>query len=292
MSKIGLWAAGTLLVMVLLAGTASALNTNACSDGTAYFQCSSKSPGYLCMLDPSGNGMNVLVNVLGDSGTPTLRAQCACSKYPGYVEVNGECMKTTCTDPGNSQTLQNGICASTPPKQCASGQLVDNSTGCHCPLGQKPNADGKKCDPRVGCRWGTLPTPSGKDCNFDQNNPNDDGTLNSKPGCAYNPALCDSTQDCDTSTNSSGICVTKKGCAYDNPKCNANETCVSNGVISVCQKKTSDLPLVNLSASTTNATVSSGLDLSKICPCCPAPAVGAVAMVGLVSYRKWKKKEE
>jgi hypothetical protein len=167
---------------------------------------------------------------------------------------------------------------------------VDDSAVCGCPAGQKQNADGKKCDPRVGCRWGTLPTPSGKNCKFDANNSNDDGTLVSKPGCYYNPTLCDSTQDCDTSTNATGICVTKKGCTYDNPKCKSDEICV----LGICQKKVADLPLVNLSAPTANATASGGLDLSKICPCCPAPAVGAVGLVSLVSYRKWKgrKKEE
>ncbi len=289
MNKIGLWAAGTLLAMIILTAVPNAtVQPGAkCSDGTVWGACSTVTPGLVCWADTSSpNGLSLL-SVYDFPPSADVRSKCACSKFPGYTLVNNACVKTVCDDP-NGQTIQNNVCASTPPKQCANGALVDNSNLCGCPLGQKPNADGKKCDPRVGCRWGTLPTPSGKNCELDVNNANYDGTLASKPGCTYNPALCDSTQDCDATVNVSGICVTKKGCTYDNPKCASDETCVTN----ICQKKSAGIPLANLTPTTTNATASSS-PLGNI-SCCCLPSAGAAAMVGLVGFQslRGRRKEE
>ncbi len=293
MSKIGLWAAGTLLAIIVLTAMPSAVVQpgTKCSDGTVWGQCSTVTPGMVCWADSgSPNGVSLL-NVYDFPQSADVRSKCACSKFAGYTKVDNACVKTICTDPGNSQTLQSNACASTPPKQCVNGALVDNSALCGCPLGQKPSADGKKCDLRVGCRWNTIKCPSNQDCKYDQANANEDGTCVSKPGCAYNPTLCDSTQDCSTATNASGICVTKKGCTYDNPKCASDESCIGNGLGGICQKKSAGIPLANLTP-TANATASSN-PLAGI-SCCCLPSAGAAAMVGLVGYKslKGRRKEE
>ncbi len=295
MSKIGICMAGALLVLLFAAGAAYATVPQACSDGTAYGACSGvnspSGPGYICWLDDSSPTGTSLISVYSDSATTAMRNQCSCSKYAsqGYVLVNNACVKTTCTDT-NGGTIGNGACGATKPKACVNGQLVDNSAQCGCPDGKKPASDGKTCIARVGCRWGTISCIPGKeDCKYDSTNANDDGVCTTKPGCAITPSLCDSTQTCDTSVNATGICKTKAGCTYDNPKCNSTQVCISNA----CTTKTSDVPIINASGTpaNSNATVG-GIDFTKICPCCPAPAAGAAAMVGLVSYKNWRNRKK
>jgi len=271
------------LTLVSMLGAA----TTDCTDGTKYYACSSKQPGYACL--PESTLRNTIQKVIGPDAPAALRTKCACSNFPGYVELNGECVKTTCTSGG--QTYNNFACVQgSPPNQCLWGQILANSSVCGCPTGQKASLNNKDCENRIGCRWGTLPTPSGKDCKFNSNNAEDDGTLVSKQGCAWGTVTCQWNEDCDTSKNVNGSCKLKTGCQYNNPMCTSGFTC--NQVSGVCEKSAdTSVPVVSTLPSSNTTGQASGGNSNPLC-CCPLPAAGAAAAVSLVSYQKLRRKEE
>ena len=92
-------------VMLTLVRMLSA-TTDDCSDGTKYYACSSIQPGYACL--PESTVRNTIQKVIGPDAPAALRSKCACSNFLGYVEINAECVKTTCTNGG--QTYNNFAC--------------------------------------------------------------------------------------------------------------------------------------------------------------------------------------
>lgn len=71
-----------------------------CDDGTKYGQCSSGHPGYYCAQNGTDAvGLQKVVGEVNPEGHPkagqatTLAIQCACSKYEGYEEKSGQCVK-------------------------------------------------------------------------------------------------------------------------------------------------------------------------------------------------------
>jgi len=301
--KMAIWAMGALLALVLLTGAIRAVDDAGvtcppnnpscpCSDETTYFKCSQAQPGYACV---ASGGKHMLVNMIGPDGIKSLKSLCACSNYPGYSEVNGVCVKTTCTD--GSNTLQNGDCSATKPKQCSGGSLIDNSSACDCPAGSTPNSNSRTCDPRLGCRWKTITCQTGQECKYDSTKSTDDGTCVVKQGCNYHNPDCNLlSENCDTSTNPDGVCKTKSGCQYSNPACGSGQVC--NAMTGRCDASGGDAPVPTITLPTktivnsTNTTSSLvGNPLGSL-NCCFLPAGGAAAMVGLISYQRLRKKEE
>lgn len=281
--KLGTLLAFSLVLILTLVATSYAL-PGACSDGTTYGACSKTQPGYYCGYD-STTGGSALQNVIGM--TTASFKPCQCSKFDGYAEQNGECVKTSCTD-ANGASVGTNTCGSTKPKQCVGGQMVDNAAACGCPDGQQPKADGKLCEPRVGCRWKTVTCSSDKECKFDASVATDDGTCTAKKGCAFGTVTCTSNQDCDTSKSANGECVDKKGCQYLNPACSKNQTC--NPTTGVCDENTAStggattLP----GSSTSKSSVSSAPTANALggLNCCCLPTAGGTALVGLAIYRR------
>ncbi|VVB57264.1 Uncharacterised protein [uncultured archaeon] len=301
--KIGIWAMGALFVMVLLVGMVAADDSGVicppsnlgcpCSDGTAYYKCSQTQPGYACV---ESGGKHMLVNMLGPDGIKSLKSQCACANFAGYSEVNGQCVKTICTDGGN--TLQNGQCGSSKPKQCLNGNMIDNSSACGCVAGYNPNPNGKTCDQRIGCRWNTYTCPTGRECKYDSKNNNDDGSCVSKSGCVNNNPSCNWNENCDTSSDANGVCKTKPGCQYGNPTCGSGKVC--NQVTGNCDSTGSaaTVPTIPVQggssapSATTNSSKTAAAGPLGSLSCCCLPGAGAAAMVGLASYSRFKKKDE
>lgn len=89
------------LLFVLSIGISQDVDTQPCTDGTAYGQCSVKSPGFYC--HESGGEVQNVIGVYPDDfpveskrGKPTpLSEKCACSKFPGYTEKNGMCVDSS-----------------------------------------------------------------------------------------------------------------------------------------------------------------------------------------------------
>lgn len=277
-----------LLVGLFLAMGMPALmaSTEACADGTAYFACSTKQPGFACLPDAATGGntlQNDIVNkiVKNTDGNP----KCACKNYPGYTEAGGACVSTTCTDAG--QTVQSNACAPTKPRQCVNGALVDNAALCACPDGSQPAADGKTCTKRSGCRWNNPACPENSECKYVESAAGDDGLCKPKQGCAFGTVTCSDMQDCDKSSNPNGVCVAKPGCKYVNPPCAKGKTC--NVASNTCEDAAvgggGDTPLLP-NTQTPGANATTGGAPGGGLPCCPLPAVAAVTMIGLVAYRR------
>ncbi|MFA5108389.1 MAG: hypothetical protein WC492_02550 [Candidatus Micrarchaeia archaeon] len=288
--KIGIILATMVLMASVIGIGWSAVYENKCSDGTGYWQCSQTQPGYACLPDSaSATGLSLQNDVANKlvQDSKTGMSKCACANFAGYAEVDGACVKTTCVD--GSKTLQAGECSSTKPKRCTSGSLVDDPTACGCPEGKKASSDGKSCEVREGCRWGTSPCEKGYNCSYVESNTKDDGHCVAKKGCsAYIPSegkiTCTSMQECDSSTNPDGVCITKQGCKYSNPACGTGKvcdmlsnTCESSDVVSATTIKTTK---------TANSAVSDSSNLS----CCCLPTAGIVGLAGIAIARR--KKEE
>jgi hypothetical protein len=290
MGKIARFAVIFAFALMAISGAFMA-STSDCADGTKYFQCSTNKPGYACLPD-STTGGNSLQNVLGPDMPAALRNKCACSNFPGYVEVNGECVKNTCNVGG--KTYSNFECiANNKPKQCVWGNIVDNSSQCGCPLGQKPADNGRACIDMVGCRWtgsGHITCPPTQECKWNPADPNDAGTCVTKSGCAYHNPDCDPISEyCDTTASAAGECKKKQGCQYSNPPCAAGEIC--NPVSGKCEKnEIATVPIIQAppSNSTPSAAASNAFASIK---CCCLPTAAAVGLVGLASYNRMKRKE-
>ncbi|MCL6089318.1 MAG: hypothetical protein M1530_04130 [Candidatus Marsarchaeota archaeon] len=287
-SRIGKIAGIGLLALVFMTGIAAAASTAPCSDGTPYGKCSNLTPGWRCWIGDNGN---VLMNAFAPGMPASWRTECACSNFPGYVEVTGACVKNTCTD-SNGATLANWQCGAVKPQQCVWGSLISNSSYCGCPAGQKADNSGKNCGDIVGCRWngtGHLTCPPSQECKWNPADNADGGTCTPKQGCAYNnPPGNTLTEDCITTSNANGVCKTKAGCQYNNPACGSGTTC--NQVTGNCDKNALDIVPVIPASNATNTTGTTGIPGGF--SCCCLPAAGATAMVGLASYQHFRKKEE
>ncbi len=265
------------ILLILALPLAYAQTPSACSDGTAYGQCSSKSPGYFCGYDSSIGGSKLL-NVVGVNTYP----KCQCDKFSGYVESGGACVKTTCTDP-NGATLQSGVCASNLPKRCVNGALTDDPAACGCPAGQQASPDGKACVTSAGCRWNNPACPANSECKFVASIATDPGLCKAKQGCAFGTVTCTDSQTCDTTSNT---CKDKPGCQYLNPACAKGQVCVNNA----CQAAPSGASGGDtaLPGAGTPSTASSTGGVSGASPisCCCLPGAGATALVGLAFLRR------
>ena len=287
MRMIGFLSVG-LVLLLAFAGIASAAATvctsdgvcPSCSDGTGYWQCSKITPGYACLPDStSGNGVslqNDIESKIVKTTDGTNQPKCACSNFPGYMEKNGKCVKTTCADT-NGNTLQSGACSITKPNRCVDGQLVEDSAACGCPEGKQAKSDGKTCTQAVGCRWSNPPCQPNQECHYVETNLKDEGHCVAKQGCAYNTVTCTSMQYCDTSKEANGVCTTKDGCQYLNPPCHAGEVC--NSATGVCEEGSGADTIGN--PSTANTAVS-----DDFASCCCAPMAVMVSLAGLVVLRR------
>ena len=128
-----------------------------CADGTQYGKCSAKYPGQYC------------TGSLANPTLGTLLTACPCSKFPGYLQ-QGEGDSASCIAAKCSDGTASGACASTKPKQCVNGALVDNSTSCGCPAGKQVATDGVFCefipcnDSGISVPEGTCSPKKGKKC--------------------------------------------------------------------------------------------------------------------------------
>ncbi len=259
-------------------------SANECGNGINAYSCVPEKPGYVCL---PGSSSYTAQNVMGsncplaDKVCDTYRAKCGCDKYTGYVEKNGECVKTTCTY--NSNTYNDGQCiSSNAPKRCVSGQVVDDSNHCGCPAGKTSATDGKTCTTAQGCRWNNPSCSASQECKYEESNSKDEGHCVDKKGCASHigTVTCTSLQYCDTSSNPDGVCVKKEGCKYSNPACSNEQTCdVSTNT---CVTKSSG-GLETIDTPTAGANVSDGMS------CCCAPTLGIVGLAGFVVFAKRRK---
>ena len=132
------------LAVIALSGASHAIS--GCSDGTAYFGCSTKSPGYLCV-----NGQ--LVNSVYNPGGK----ECPCTG--GWVQ-QGEGTDATCVQANCNDGTQAGQCSITKPKQCINGVLTDNASACGCPSGMQMNANKVTCS-SIPCNDSGVMVPNG-----------------------------------------------------------------------------------------------------------------------------------
>lgn len=275
MGRVGTLFLCFIFVLVLFSGAWAQYYLNSCSDGTPYGKCSS-TPGYVCWIDSSSTNGVSLQKVVGSSFTKTF-PKCQCNQFPGYIEKDGSCVKTTCDDSGTA--LSDGQCSATKPKKCAGGTIVSDSNACGCPTGQQMSADQKNCEPRVGCRWGTTTCPTGTGCSYVTTDATDDGTCKDKQGCAYGRPACTSLEDCDKSSNADGVCMPKKGCQYSNPACGSGYRC--NTDTQACDKITDSVATVAPNTTKANtANAASGLQ------CCCLPGAGMAMLAGFVLFRR------
>ncbi|MCX8166585.1 MAG: hypothetical protein N3E37_01915 [Candidatus Micrarchaeota archaeon] len=120
----------------------SRVNTPPCNDGTPYYNCSVKNPGYLCLA----SGL-----VFDD------RPNGCCSKVGGTIQ-NGECV-IKCPD----GTLH-GQCSTSEqygaPYYCNLGKLEKDPNKCPCP--ENYDRKGNDCVLKSGCAYNNPP------CRYDQ----------------------------------------------------------------------------------------------------------------------------
>lgn len=219
------------LALLAFSGIAAAYSTSPCSDGTAYGACSTKQPGFRCWGD-SSIGINTLQLWLVDAqGKPV----CPCSNVKGYNEVNGECVKTTCTVGGNE--IQNNVCANN--QKCSNGAMADDPSMCGCASGKKASLDGKTCvENRDGCRWpNSVKCRTYENCKFDANSTTDSGSCTVKNGCQYSQY---NGQYWDTETQT---CNQATGNIEQIPgKCSSDKNCTGGKVCNIikhaCEEKT------------------------------------------------------
>jgi len=262
-----------------------------CSDGTPYWECSKTKPGYACLYDEkSPNGVslqNDLINKIVKD-PKTKQPKCACENFPGYAEMNGECVKTSCEY--NSKTYNNGECISQEkPKICRMGKIEEDPSICGCPIGKEISSDKKTCQARVGCRWGSVNCQPGYKCKYQENDPNDDGKCTPVSGCAdfipeQTKIKCTSLEYCDTTTDPNGKCVPKPGCINLNPPCKSDERC--NPITNTCEKLSTLSGLFD-GKTQTNASSASNAPAPSSKPgigsikCCCLPTFLALGLLGL-----------
>ena len=286
MSKIGRGIMSVFLVLAIfcMAVSATTIYNSECSDGTKYWQCSQTQPGYACLPDSSAlDGVslqNDVVNKIVQKTDGSGEAKCSCSNFAGYIEKNGECVKTTCDY--NGQTFKDGQCVNDDPKRCSGGQIVNDASHCGCPVGQSVADDGKTCTLSTGCRWNNPPCSPNQECKYVESNAKDEGHCALKQGCAASigTVTCTSMQYCDTTTDSNGVCKTKEGCKYSNPACSSDKICDQS--TNTCVDKLEVNNADSLQTPDTPTAGAIGSDLS----CCCAPAVGIVSLAGLAVFRK------
>ncbi len=149
-----------------------------CTDGTPYFECSTATPGFRCM--PSG-----LTVTSGPDYANSPGLRCACPEGWAHDEIEGKCVRTSCTDAG--VTKNDGQCFDGKPKYCSRGTVIEKASVCGCPEGKQ--ATGETCTPIIG--W----------CNTDSD--------------------CRSpTKECKENS-----CVNKVSCLFENPPCLPSEQC-------------------------------------------------------------------
>ncbi|MEM4137761.1 MAG: hypothetical protein QXF48_03770 [Candidatus Anstonellaceae archaeon] len=267
----------------------SASYTDVCEDGTKYWQCSKTKPGYACLPDySSGSSQLKLQNDLQTKLVKDIKTGahlCACENFPGYVEKNGECVKSSCQYKGVE--FPNGKCLDEKPKRCVDGSIVDDPLNCGCPIGKEISPDKKSCQNKVGCRWGTVICQTGYKCEYVESDPNDDGKCIALSGCApiippEKRVSCTSLEYCDTSVDPKGVCVTKKGCQYSNPPCAEGEICDKES--GVCKKANLVLPP---SSGSSNSSNQKGFSFSNL-SCCCLPTAGFMAIIFLSLRNKNK----
>ena len=210
--------------------------------------------------------------------------KCSCSDVPGYTEMNGQCVKSTCTV--NGQTVQTGACKDS--MKCVNGAMVEDPAACGCPTG-KVAQEGVCVERKGGCRWGgSVKCLSYQECKFDANTPSDDGVCQTKTGCQYsqyNQQACNA--ELETCNQNTGKCDKISGACVSNSECTGGKVC--NLITKRCEEGASagsapTAPLLGAGATTPPTDAASG---AKPTFCCLPAALGAM-MVGLafVSRRR------
>ncbi len=161
-----------LLCFLVLLGSAFGISIPPCEDGTPYYKCSEKNPGYLCL----SSGL-----VFDD------RNDGCCAKVGGKI-VNGQCV-ILCSD-----GTKHGECSRSndygPPYYCNMGNLEKRIDICSCP--ENMEKQGNECVLKKGCVYNNPPCKTGQVCNKLSNTCID---------------LCDSSEVYNETT---GKCVPKK----------------------------------------------------------------------------------
>ena len=287
-----------LLFSLFLVGISAAPYQEKCSDGTPYWECSKTKPGYACLLDErSPNGVSLQNDVINKivRDPKTKKPKCACENFPGYVEMNGECVKSSCEY--NSKTYNSGECIKEEkPKICRMGKIEEDPAVCGCPLGKEISTDKKTCQTRVGCRWGSVICQQGYECQYQENDPNDDGKCMPLSGCAdfipqQTRIKCTSLEYCDTITDPNGKCVPKSGCVNLNPPCKSDERC--NPITNKCEKISTLSNIFDGAKTQTNKSIYGIQDFSSKSPggslkCCCLPTFLALGLLGLTIIFKNK----
>lgn len=245
-----------------------------CSDGTKYFECSTTQVGYLCAY---GGQLQLFIRDAQNKMT-----KCHCTKFPGYIEMDGVCVKTVCTI--GSDSVQNGQCYDKTHQKCVNGSLVDDASACGCPGGKK--VSGSVCvDNRDGCRWpNSVKCLNYQECKFDAAKPSDNGQCQVKDGCqwaTYNGKSCNpDTETCNTQT---GKCDKKPGACAMNSECGSGKIC--NLITHMCDTPASTsvndaAPLIGGNAAILNDTSPPTSD-NKGGFCCLPPIAIASGAVGM-----------
>lgn len=141
---------GFLAFVIAFVSVASAAYTPPpCEDGTPYYQCSEKNPGYLCLAS----------GLIFDD-----RPAGCCAKSGGTLRGN-ECV-IACPD-----GTKHGQCSTSnqygPPYYCNLGKLEKNTNLCQCP----DNYDkvGNDCELKKGCAYDNPKCVEGQICDKLQN---------------------------------------------------------------------------------------------------------------------------
>ena len=207
------------VIAAVFAGTAFAIETRPCVDGTAYGKCSTANPGQYCTGSLTSPTLGPLISV------------CPCSNFPGYVqEGSGETATCIAAKCGNID--RNTCDSANKPKFCSNGQFISNATRCGCPTGKQVAADKLNCE-FIPCNDGGSNVPSGT-CSVKKQKKCVDGVLVDKAsecGCPVGKTkvgeictvLCpDGTQDAACSATKPKECV--NGYLLDNAaKCGCPE---------------------------------------------------------------------
>lgn len=126
--------------IAIFAGSAFAITTGSCADGTAYGKCSTKNPGQYCIG-------NVNAPTLQPYAAPAIAGgfYCKCEDISGYI-TQGSGLDATCVAAKCGNINAYTCDTANKPKYCVNGQLIDNSTKCGCPAGKRVAADKLTCE--------------------------------------------------------------------------------------------------------------------------------------------------
>ncbi|MEM3372663.1 MAG: hypothetical protein QXF76_00400 [Candidatus Anstonellales archaeon] len=142
LNSIRVFSFGIFLALVFFSSINYSINIQPCEDGTPYYNCSIKNPGYLCLA----SGL-----VFDD------RPNGCCSKLGGTIQ-SGECI-IKCPD----GTLH-GQCSTSQqygaPYYCNMGKLEKDPNKCPCP--ENYERKGNDCVLKTGCAYNNPP------CQYDQ----------------------------------------------------------------------------------------------------------------------------